>query len=91
MWHICLKRLSLVLYSRRRLSTNNHSIIDNVIKSLAINYRNEFDQLQNNENENSMDRIQYLKIVLQAMKIREKLLQDIDETIKLSNGKVTMT
>jgi hypothetical protein len=79
------------LYSRRRLSTNNHSIIDNVIKSLAINYRNEFDQLQNNENENSMDRIQYLKMVLQAMKIREKLLQDIDETTKLSNGKATMT
>lgn len=77
-----------MIHSRRRLST----IIDNVIKNLAINYRKEFDQLKNNNiNENSMDRIQYLKMVLQIMKQRDKLLHDINETIKLSNGKVIIT
>jgi len=90
MWNICLRRLSFVIFSRRTLSTNNNNlIIDNVIKHLSINYKNELDQLQINENENSIERIQYLKTTLQTMKIREKILQDIDETKKLSNGKTT--
>jgi hypothetical protein len=87
MWNICLKRLSFVIISRRTLTTNNNTIIDNVIKHLSINYKKEFDQLQLNEN--SMERIQYLKTTLQSMNKREKILQDINETNKLSHGKTT--
>ncbi len=89
MWAICLKRLSFVIFSRRTLTTNNNSIIDNVIQRLTRNYKIDFEQLQNNENENSMERIQYLKTTLQTMKKREQILQDIEETKKLSNGKAT--
>lgn len=87
MWNIYLKPLSFVRFSRRTLTTNNNSIIDNIIKRLSIDFKNEFNQLQNNENENSIDRIQYLKTTLHTMNIRDKILQDIDETKKLSNGK----
>ncbi|CAF1266472.1 unnamed protein product [Adineta steineri] len=83
MWNICLKRLSFVIFSRRTLSTNNNTIIDNVIKNLSLNYTKEFDQLKTNEN--SIERIQYLKTILQTMKKRDKILQDIHETNKLSN------
>jgi len=88
MWNMYLKPLSFVIFSRRTLTTNNNSIIDNVIKRLSINYKKELDQLQINENE---DRSQYLKTILQTMKKREKILQDINETNKLSNGKTTST
>ncbi|CAF1029609.1 unnamed protein product [Rotaria sordida] len=89
MWNIYLKRLSFIIFSRRTLTTtnnnNNNIIIDNIIKRLTINYKKELDQLQINENENTIERIQYLKKILQTMKLREKLLQDIDETKTLSN------
>jgi hypothetical protein len=84
MWNICLKRLSYVIFSRRTLTTNNNSIIDNAIKYLSINYKKEFDQLELNEN--SMERMHYLKTTLQTMNKREKILQDINETKKLSHG-----
>jgi len=88
MWNIYLKRLSFIMFSRRTLTTNNNSIIDNIIKRLSINYKKELDQLQITENE---DRIQYLKTILQTMKIRENILQDINETKKLSNGKAILS
>jgi hypothetical protein len=91
MWNISLKRLSFVIFSRRTLTTNNNSIIDNVIKRLSINYKKELDQLRNNENDNSIDRIKYLQTILQTMKIRDKILQDIHETNKLSKGKIIMS
>ena len=84
MWNICLKRLSYVICSRRTLTTNNNSIIDNAIKYLSINYKKELDQLELNEN--SMERMHYLKTTLQTMNKREKILQDINETNKLSHG-----
>ena len=40
-------------------------------------------------NENNMERIQYLKTTLQTMTKRDKILQDINETNKLSNGSKT--
>jgi hypothetical protein len=70
-----------MIYSQRRLST----IIDNVINNLSINYRKEFEQLK--ANDNSIERIEYLKMVLKSIKQRDNILHDIDETIKLSNGK----
>ena len=73
-----------MISNQRRLST----IIDNAIKNLTINYRKEFEQLKSNEN--SFERIEYLKMVLKTIKQRENILRDIDETIKLSNGNVTM-
>lgn len=85
MWNLCLKRISFVIFSRRTLTTNS-LIIDNIIKRLSINYKKELDQLQVNENENVIERIQYLKTAVKTMKLREKILQDIDETNKLSNG-----
>jgi hypothetical protein len=88
MWNIYLKRLSFIMFSRRTLTTNNNSIIDNIIKCLSINYKKELDRLQITENE---DRIQYLKTILQTMKIRENILQDINETKKLSNGKAILS
>ncbi|CAF5095693.1 unnamed protein product [Rotaria magnacalcarata] len=87
MWNICLKRLSFMIFSRRTLATNNNSIMKNVIERLSINYKKELDQLKINENDSPIERIQYLKTILQTMKFREKILQDIDETQKLSNGK----
>jgi hypothetical protein len=61
--------------------------MENVIKRLSINYKKELDQLKINEHDSPIERIQYLKTILQTMKFREKILQDIDETQKLSNGK----
>lgn len=86
MWNRCLKHVSFVRFSRRTLTTNKNLIINNIIKHLSKDYKNEFNQLQNNENENSIERIQYLKTTIQTMNIRDKILQDIDETNKLSNG-----
>ncbi|CAF3225886.1 unnamed protein product [Rotaria socialis] len=85
MWNICLKRLSFMIFSRRTLATNKNSIMENVIERLSMNYKKELDQLKINENDSPIERIQYLKTILQTMKFREKILQDIDETQKLSN------
>lgn len=81
-----MKRFSVMLVCQRTSTTSRNSIINNAIKHLAINYRKEFDQLQKHENENSFERIQYLKTLLQMMTKREHILQDINETTKLSNG-----
>lgn len=91
MLNICLKRLSFIILSRRTITTNdNNSTINNVIKRLTMNYRKELDQLSVNENESTIERIQYLKTILKSMNLREKILQDISETEKFSNGKINL-
>ena len=89
MWNLCLKRLSVVILSRRASSTGANSIIANAIKHLAVDYRKELDQLQRNESESVPERIQYLRTTLQTMTKRDRILQDIDETKKLSDGNTT--
>ena len=86
MWNIYLKRLSFLIFYRRTLTTNTNSVINKIIKNLSINYKKELEQLQINEHASSIERIHYLKTILQKMILHEKILQDIDETNKLSNG-----
>ena len=62
-------------------------MLDDVIRNLSKNFRKELEELQTKEIDDlSVDRMQYLKSVLPAMQRREKLLQDMDETKKLSTG-----
>ena len=86
MWSIVFKRLPLVTCARRNFTSPSLSIVDDVIQNLSKNFRKELEELQTKEDDLPMDRIQYLKSTLQAMQRRVKLLQDIDETKKLSTG-----
>lgn len=62
-------------------------MLDDVIENLSKNFRQELEELHTNENDElSIDRMQYLKNALQAMQRRDKVRQDIDETEKLSTG-----
>ena len=85
LWNLCLRRVSLIQLSRRTLATN--ATLDTVIQRLSNNYKTELTQLQKNENETSMERIKYLQSTLKSMTLREKVLQDFQETNKLSHGK----
>lgn len=90
MWSIVFKRLPLVTCARRNTSSSSLSlpILDDTIKNLSKNFRKELEELQTKENDDlSIDRIQYLRNTLQVMQKREKLIQDMDETKKLSTGK----
>ena len=84
-WTLCLRRVSLVQVCRRTLATNVN--IDHVIQRISNNYKTELQQLQEGENETSMERMKYLQTTLKSMNLREKVLQDLQETNKLSHGK----
>lgn len=81
MWSIVFKRLPLVTCPKRNFASSSLSIVDDVLRNLRKTFRKELE-----EDDLSIDRIQYLKSTLQAMEKREKLLEDIDETKKLSTG-----
>ena len=89
MWKLCFERLPFVRIVCRTSSTNHHvqSVIDKAIQRLTVNYQHELEACRQNEETSSSERMQYLKFTLTTMAQREKILRDIDETQRLSQGR----
>ena len=92
---ICLiikKLFSPIRQSQYRFVTTVSNInLDEIIKNLYKNYKNEFDELTKREqttlNDNQINRLAFLKSTIRSMKRRDELVNDINETQKLFNGK----
>lgn len=79
-----LPRFSSVICSvRRSVGTNvNQSSFEQILQHLSKTYRNELENL----NENQIERNRYLKSTLNLFDQREKLVNDLNETRQLSRG-----